>query len=149
MVRTTSYSLPENLHEHIDLVQPTTMFGRFRRDRSTIVWLNETVEETVQKAQSFATSIMDPVSGSVVDASCNATITIKCLKQLYNAVDFCPKPGRNNSIGITGYLEQFANLQDLQSFYTDQRPDALNSSFRFLSVNGWFQNFLFYGHYVE
>ncbi|KAG6899605.1 hypothetical protein C0993_008766 [Termitomyces sp. T159_Od127] len=136
MVRTTSYSLPENLHEHIDVVQPTTMFGRFRRDRSTISWPDEEVEGPAQIAQSLATSLVDAVSGSVVDASCNTTITIHCLKQLYNAVGFCPKPGRNNSIGITGYLEQFANLQDLQSFYTDQRPDALNSSFRFLSVNG-------------
>ncbi|KAG6861868.1 hypothetical protein C0995_011165 [Termitomyces sp. Mi166 len=136
IVRTTSYSLPENLHEHIDVVQPTTMFGRFKRDRSTIVWLDEEAEETVQKAQSFATSITDPVSGSVVDPSCNTTITVNCLKQLYNAVGFTPKPASNNSIGITGYLEEFANKQDLQSFFADQRPDALNSSFRFLSVKG-------------
>ncbi|KAG6891682.1 hypothetical protein C0992_010085 [Termitomyces sp. T32_za158] len=135
MVRTTGYSLPENLHEHIDVVQPTTMFGRFKRDRSTIVWPDEKEEEPVQKAQSFAPSIEDPVSGSVVDPSCNATITITCLKQLYNAVGFCAT-GSNNSIGVTGYLEEFANLQDLQSFYADQRPDALNSSFRFLSVKG-------------
>ncbi|KAG5340417.1 hypothetical protein C0989_001657 [Termitomyces sp. Mn162] len=132
MVRTTSYSLPENLHEHIDVVQPTTMFGRFKRDRSTIVWLDEEAEETVQKAQSLTTSVTDPSFGAV-DAGCNTTITIKCLKQLYNAVNFHPKSAKNNSIGITGYLEEFANIQDLQSFYADQRPDALNSSFRFLS----------------
>lgn len=149
MVRTTSYSLPENLHEHIDVVQPTTMFGRFKRDRSTIVWIDEKAEDTIEEAQSFVTSIVDSVSGSVVDASCNTTITIKCLKQLYNAVGFCAKPGRNNSIGITGYLEENANIQDLQSFYADQRPDALNSSFRFLSVAGVFQIFLFNGHCVE
>ncbi|KAG6910773.1 hypothetical protein DXG01_007660 [Tephrocybe rancida] len=131
MVRTTIYSLPENLHRHIDLVQPTTMFGRFKRDKSTIVWLDEAVEETVQKAATITTA-----SGVVVDASCNTTITIKCLQQLYNAVGFVPKPAKKNSIGITGYLEEFANIQDLQSFYADQRPDALNTSFKFLSVKG-------------
>lgn len=40
------------------------------------------------------------------------------------------------SIGITGYLDQFANMEDLQLFYADQRPDALNSSFKVVSVNG-------------
>ncbi|KAG6910783.1 hypothetical protein DXG01_007671 [Tephrocybe rancida] len=136
MVRTTRYSLPENLHRHIDLVQPTTMFGRFKRDKSTIVWLDDTVKETAPKAQSLAAATITTPSGAVVDASCNTTITIKCLQQLYNAVGFVPKQTKENSIGITGYLEEFANIQDLQSFYADQRPDALNTSFTFLSVNG-------------
>jgi tripeptidyl-peptidase-1 len=70
-----------------------------------------------------------------VDASCITTITISCLQQLYNFVGFKPSSG-GNSIGITGYLDEFANLQDLQSFYADQRPDALNSSYKYFSVNG-------------
>ena len=39
-------------------------------------------------------------------------------------------------MGITAYLEQFANIEDLQTFFADQRPDALNSTFKFVSVNG-------------
>lgn len=75
-------------------------------------------------------------SGGQVDASCNRTITITCLQQLYNAVGFTPSGKTKNQIGITGYLEQFANIADLQQFYADQRPDALNSTFKFISVNG-------------
>ncbi|RDB20087.1 Tripeptidyl-peptidase sed2 [Hypsizygus marmoreus] len=131
IVRTTSYSLPENLHEHIDVIQPTTMFGQFKGSKSTIVWADENDVSAVQSSEPF----VDPVSGVVVDPSCNTTITITCLQQLYNAIGFIPSaPG--NSVGITGYLEEFANIQDLQSFYADQRPDALNSSFTFLSVKG-------------
>ncbi|KAG6845432.1 hypothetical protein H0H87_009339 [Tephrocybe sp. NHM501043] len=141
MVRTTSYSLPDNLHRHVDVVQPTTMFGRFKRDKSTIVWLDEEVEGASQKAQTLAaTTITDASTGAEVDASCNATITIKCLQQLYNAVGFVPSVPKQNSIGITGYLEEFANLQDLQLFYADQRPDALNSSYKFVSVKGGLNN---------
>lgn len=132
IVRTTSYSLPENVHEHIDVVQPTTMFGQFKGLRSTIVFSDET--EASPQLQSLA-KIIDSTSGAVVDASCNTTITVKCLQQLYNAVGFTPS-SKGNSIGITGYLEQFANLQDLQSFYAEQRPDALGSSFKFISVKG-------------
>jgi tripeptidyl-peptidase-1 len=75
-------------------------------------------------------------SGITVDASCNQTITISCLKQLYNAIGFNASADVGNRIGITGYLEQFANIADLQLFYADQRPDALNSSFEFVSVAG-------------
>lgn len=108
------------------------MFGRFKGSKSTIVRLGDTVAQVLQNAAAF----VDPVSGVTVDASCNTTITVKCLQQLYNAVGFTPS-AKNNSIGITGYLGQFANKQDLQTFYADQRPDALGSSFKFISVKGW------------
>lgn len=75
-------------------------------------------------------------NGISVDASCNTTVTITCLKELYNAVGFNASATIGNEIGITGYLDQFANIADLQMFYADQRPDALNSSFNFVSVNG-------------
>lgn len=71
-----------------------------------------------------------------MDASCNTTITISCLKELYNAVGFKPSATNGNKIGLTGYLEQFANIADLQSFYADQVPAAVNTSFTFVSVNG-------------
>lgn len=136
MVRTTSYSLPSNLHDHVDVVQPTTMFGRFKGSESTISWPEESEITNLENLP----PIVDKVSGALVDASCNTTITITCLQQLYNAVGFTPSSKRN-SVGITGYLEQFANIQDLQSFYADQRPDALNSSFNFISVKGSFMSF--------
>ena len=75
-------------------------------------------------------------SGGHVDASCNETITITCLLELYNAVGYKASANIGNQIAVTGYLEQFANIADLQLFYADQRPDALNSSFKVVSVNG-------------
>lgn len=32
--------------------------------------------------------------------------------------------------------EEYANIEDLQSFYKEQRPDAVGTSFKFVSVNG-------------
>ncbi|KAJ2917503.1 hypothetical protein MD484_g2914, partial [Candolleomyces efflorescens] len=113
LVRTTSYSLPAELYDHIDVIQPTTMFGRLKTAKSTIVWNDD--EETSSAAAKV---------GTITDT------------QLYNAEGYTPSPKVKNSIGITAYLEEFANIQDLQSFYADQRPDALNSSFNFVSVNG-------------
>jgi tripeptidyl-peptidase-1 len=135
LVRTTSYSLPNHLHSHVDLIQPTTMFARFKPEKSDIfkvVPLPEIENNEVAK-------IVDAASGVTVDASCNQVITITCLQQLYNAVGFTPSQA-DNSIGITGYLEQFANKQDLQSFFKDQRPDAVNSTFKVVSVKGGLNN---------
>ncbi|KAF8806309.1 subtilisin-like protein [Phlegmacium glaucopus] len=133
LVRTTSYSLPSNLHDHIDLIQPTTMFGRFKKEKSTVFPVGEGA--IIDHLYTNAAPFVDSSSGVTVDASCNRTITITCLQQLYNAVGVVPSAA-NNSIGITGYLGQFANIQDLQLFYANQTPVALGSNFTLVSVNG-------------
>ena len=40
-VKTTGYSLPKDLHAHIDVIQPT---GRFKNDSSTLVWLEDEID---------------------------------------------------------------------------------------------------------
>jgi tripeptidyl-peptidase-1 len=124
--------VPSDLYEHIDVIQPTTNFGRFKRAKSSIVWVDD---EPASKELANAQPIFDAASGVTVDRICNTTITINCLQQLYNVVGYKPT-NKSNSIGITGYLDEYANQQDLQSFYADQRPDALGSSFKFFSVKG-------------
>ncbi|KAF8806296.1 subtilisin-like protein [Phlegmacium glaucopus] len=138
LVRTTSYSLPTNLHDHIEVVQPTTMFGRFNPQNSILFRLESLSadHQADTAAQVNLPPIVDLVSGLSVDGSCRNTITLSCLKQIYNAVGYIPSSNDRNSIGVTGYMNQFANLDDLQTFYSKQLPDAVNSSFKFISVNG-------------
>ncbi|KAI0638560.1 tripeptidyl peptidase A [Trametes polyzona] len=134
VVRTTAYSIPEHLDEHVELVQPTTVFSRMK-SLKTSFHIND--EKKLAAIPADAPPINVPsASGGHVDASCNQTITITCLLQLYNAVGFKPSTKHGNKIGITGYLEEFANIQDLQSFYADQRPEALGSSFTTVLING-------------
>ncbi|KAK7470306.1 hypothetical protein VKT23_001737 [Stygiomarasmius scandens] len=131
VVRTTSYSLPEHLHEHVDVIQPTTMFARWKGHKSTI--------HDVDRAP-VSSSDVTSAPNSGIDPSCNSTITISCLQQLYNVGNHTASADVGNSVGITGYLEQFANRDDLQTFYADQRPDAVGSTFNFFSVNGGLNN---------
>ncbi|THH05863.1 hypothetical protein EW145_g4490 [Phellinidium pouzarii] len=131
-IRTLSYSVPEHIHDHVDLIQPTTWFARMKKQKTTFRWSNQ---QDVVSPPVNNSKITLP-SGISVDASCNTTVTITCLKQLYNAVGFNASATNGNKIGITAYLGQFANIEDLQLFYADQRPDALNTSFNFVSVNG-------------
>ncbi|KAJ3711369.1 tripeptidyl peptidase A [Lentinula raphanica] len=132
IIRTTSFSLPIHLHDHIDVIQPTTTFARLRSFKST---LHKVDKETGQVVAQSNTPIIS-ASGISVDPSCNTTITVSCLKQLYNAKGITPSATIKNSFGITGYLNQFANFEDLQSFYALEVPEAVNSSFRVISVAG-------------
>ncbi|OCH92966.1 tripeptidyl peptidase A [Obba rivulosa] len=133
LVRTTSYSLPDYLHEHIDLIQPTTLFSTWRGMKSTIHSSKAVQPGTTNNAPPIK---VPTASGGEVDASCNTTITVSCLKQLYNAVDFTPSGKDGNQIAVTGYLEQFASIADLKLFYEDQVPAAVGTSFKVTSVNG-------------
>ncbi|KAI0080787.1 tripeptidyl peptidase A [Panus rudis PR-1116 ss-1] len=139
IIRTTSYSLPEHLHEHIDLVQPTTLFSTLRGMKTSFHFEDDAQAEAVDNTNALPIKIPS-ASGGHVDASCNRTITITCLQQIYNAVGYKPSADSGNEIGITGYLEEFANKADLQSFYADQRRDALGSSFKFISVKHGLNN---------
>ncbi|KAJ7734044.1 subtilisin-like protein [Mycena maculata] len=134
LVRTTSYSLPKTVFDHVELIQPTTIFGTFRKLKSTIHSISKTPAEDA--SQNAAPVVL--ATGVTVDPSCNSTITITCLKQLYNAVDFTPSALNPNTIAVTGYMEQFTNRADLQQFYEDQVPAAaaVHSTYRFISVNG-------------
>ncbi|KAJ7591539.1 tripeptidyl peptidase A [Mycena floridula] len=121
---------------HIELIQPTTMFARWNRMGSTVFWEEAKAAKTLPPAT-------PSLSLETVDPSCNVSITISCLKQLYNAVDYKVKAAHKNSIAITSYLEEFVNegkfLSDLNyifTFYKEQVPAAVGSGFKLISVKG-------------
>ncbi|KAF8138893.1 peptidase S8/S53 domain-containing protein [Boletus edulis] len=136
IVRTTSYSLPENLHEHVELIQPTTMFTRLRQFRSTLHWSTS----LSSRSTSPSTGMITGPAGNPVDASCNTTITIDCLRQIYNAVGYNTSATNGNQIAIASYLEEYANNQDLQQFFQLQNPVAYGSNYTFVSINGGLNN---------
>jgi tripeptidyl-peptidase-1 len=43
---------------------------------------------------------------------------------------------KSNRLGIAGYLEEFANFADLQTFYNKYYPVAAGSNFTVESING-------------
>jgi tripeptidyl-peptidase-1 len=138
-VRTTEYSLPAGLNEHVELIQPTTTFHRAKELR-----LISHISPSPEDSPSISADAKITIPGSVsVDASCNSTITVSCLKQLYNAVDYVPHATHKNAIALTGYLEQFASFADLQTFYADQVPAAVNTSFKVTLVDGVPRSLLF------
>lgn len=102
VVRTMEYSLPTELHSHVDVVSPTTYFGTIHSMRATSFLKPQVV---TGKEDSFAAEI----SPLAVPASCGTVITPACLRALYNTTNYVPKSTATNKLGITGYLGENAN----------------------------------------
>ncbi|THH09992.1 hypothetical protein EW145_g1636 [Phellinidium pouzarii] len=110
VVRTTAYSLPRALHDHIDLVQPTTMFDNMRKMHA-----------------------MFHVDESAAPLLPEGTV----LPDVTGPAGYVPQAAdKGNRIGVTGYLEQFVNFADLQTFYSMFRPDAVGFNVSVLSIDG-------------
>ncbi|KIY52319.1 subtilisin-like protein [Fistulina hepatica ATCC 64428] len=118
VVRTTRYYLPPWLHTHIETIQPTTVFSRWNGMRSKLA--------SYGKPYSLYRDGVSVTNSSGIHTD-SEMITVSQLKKIYNATAYIPS-ATNNSIGITAYLEQYANIDDLRSFYTDQVPEAVPNS---------------------
>ncbi|KDQ08887.1 hypothetical protein BOTBODRAFT_37585 [Botryobasidium botryosum FD-172 SS1] len=110
LFRTQSYSLPEYLLEHVDVVQPTTMFGRGMR--------------AMAKTSHFQSD--EPTAFPPTDNCTNTRITPACLQDLYKTKGYVPKVPGKNKIGVTG--RQYVNFADLKQFYQTYVPAAVGST---------------------
>jgi len=133
VVRALSYSLPRSLHDHVDVITPTTMFGTMRAMKST-AFVQPKNTSPVPAGEDTG-SVTGP-SGFAVPTSCNNAITPSCLMQLYGTVGYKPVSTAKNSIGIAGYLGEFANVADLKTFTRRFRTDAVNATFKVVQFNG-------------
>ncbi|KAK6949817.1 hypothetical protein Daesc_008138 [Daldinia eschscholtzii] len=125
-LRTLSYSVPDELVENIDLIQPTTRFGQLGAKRSTIfeiLPLEPEEEDDVKAAM------------AVDAADCNPSrVTPACIRSLYNIKYTAPTEG--NLVAFSSYLEEYARYSDLQSFETQYLPAAKGQNFSVELVNG-------------
>ena len=133
-LRTLSYSVPDSIAYHIDLVQPTTRFGQLAAHKSTIFEMhrledNEEIEAVATKANFAATS----QSGNAVE--CGTTITPACLKSLYN-INYTASAGPENKVAFCSYLEEYARYEDLGLFQDRFAPAAKGQTFSVELVNG-------------
>ncbi|KAI5810363.1 peptidase S8/S53 domain-containing protein [Pyronema omphalodes] len=128
VVRTLQYSVPSEVKKYLAMVQPTTMFG-LRPMHSTHkppvrVYENDVAAEKMR--------IASPVTGF---SKCNnQTVTVECLAELYGFAGY--KSGGRSDIGITGFLEQYAQYADLDTFLKKYVPSAVGANFSVTSING-------------
>ncbi|RDW57074.1 hypothetical protein BP6252_13889 [Coleophoma cylindrospora] len=128
LVRTSKWSLPKHLHEHIDTIQPTTSFMRHLAQRTTVY-------TNAPPAAGYK-----PPSNATIAKVCNASaVTIECFRTLYSIPDDTPKATKFNKVAFTNYLDQLPLRPDAKSFLEQYRPDVdsnIADTFPQISING-------------
>ncbi|KAJ7739343.1 family S53 protease [Mycena metata] len=115
-IRTLEYSIPASLQAHVDFFHPTTSFTRP---------LTSPKFTAIKKRDTPAADAA-PVSDAV-PASCGTTITPTCLQAIYN-IPTTAATQSTNKLGVSGFIEQFANSADLKEFLTNFRTDISSST---------------------
>ncbi|KAF8488528.1 family S53 protease [Gautieria morchelliformis] len=102
-IRTLSYSVPAALTSHIQFVHPTTAFPVHTGGAPLIL-----------------TPV--PQTTNAVPASCATLVTPACLEAQYGIPASVPSQTASQ-IGVSGFIQQFAQEADLKSFLTTFRTD--------------------------
>ncbi|KAI0788230.1 subtilisin-like protein [Fomes fomentarius] len=109
IVRTLSYSLPADVQKHLQFIYPTTQFfGPLIPSKPPL----QVIQPPRAKSKRAT-----PLAG------CDEEINPQCLQDIYN-IPAAPATNPGNSLGVTGYLNEFATQDDLDSFFLTFRPDV-------------------------
>jgi tripeptidyl-peptidase-1 len=131
-IRATQYSIPDTLVPHIDLVTPVTYFGKTVSQVPTFTRTKMQVEAN-KKKRDDGTPIWNNATATV-DASCQKSITPKCLKQLYNVGSYVPDVRSGSRVGFGSFLNQSALYVDLFQYEKVYNISAQN--FSVILLNG-------------
>jgi len=143
-LRTTQYSVPDDLVEHIDIITPTTFFGKTQTEKTHLqlgkratkrlsrrVAPRSVARKALAKryetpAQINATCLLHNVTGYT-------TIGPDCLKLIYN-VTYSPSATSGSKIGFGSFLNQSAQYLDL--FTYEQTFGIPFQNFSVVLING-------------
>ncbi|KAI9045526.1 S53 family peptidase [Aspergillus affinis] len=118
VIRTLEYSVPEEIYPFVQLVQPTTRFGRLVSQA-----------EMPQFKPTAATF-------EELSANCSSRITPDCLRELYGLYDTEAEPDPRNRLGVSGFLDQYARHGDFHDFIGLYAPNRTDTNFTVVSING-------------
>ncbi|THZ05120.1 subtilisin-like protein [Aureobasidium pullulans] len=126
LMRTSEWSLPESLHENIDLIQPTTSF--FRTVKPSI---RQNLHHGPMRWHQGA-EVLEPgwnygSNGSACNITdlCNRRVTtLHCLRCLYGTANYKAQAPEKNMIAVTNYLNQTQKRSDIRRYLEIFRPKA-------------------------
>ncbi|KAG9239574.1 putative Tripeptidyl-peptidase sed2 [Amylocarpus encephaloides] len=129
MLRTLSYSVPAEVAEHINFIQPTTRFGNLTPLGSTAKKLD------IGAAFDGKAKWWRPSAAPAVNITCNRTITPECLLELYN-IHYKGDAKNKNTVGFGSFLEEYARYDDYQKFEQKYLPYAVGTNFSVVQIHG-------------
>lgn len=123
-LRTTQYSIPDDLSSYIDLISPTVHFGKTTKSLPV-----PSRSHKLEKRRASSTN---------VSPACQTSITPSCLKQMYNVGDYTPDPSAGSRIGFGSFLNQSALYTDLAKY--EALFNISSQSFTVELINGGVNN---------
>jgi tripeptidyl-peptidase I len=116
-IRTTAYSVPQDLAEHIDIIHPTTFFGK----TAPFAPVHLSLEDEIKAAQLEKRQQDEAIAGpstvqQKVDRACADKISPFCVKQLYNIRNYTASANSGAKIGFGSFLNQSAQFEDLRLY---------------------------------
>ncbi|KAK0501992.1 family S53 protease-like protein [Armillaria luteobubalina] len=113
LIRTLVASIPSDLTDFIEVVHPMTSFARFTSHQEPIfsIPLTSDLSERANPASS----------------SCNDVVTPACLQALYG-IPTTHATQSSNILAVSGFLDQYAQTADLQTFLRALRPDMSSTT---------------------
>ncbi|KAJ7267122.1 family S53 protease-like protein [Mycena rebaudengoi] len=123
-IRTLAYSVPASLKPFIKFVHPTIAFvAPLYHGKPGVTAINTKRALGQQKRELVVEE------RATAPASCAGIVTPACLQAFYNIPTAKATSSATNVLGVSGYIEQYANNADLQRFLRTLRPALLNTTF--------------------
>jgi len=126
MIRTTEWSLPVHLHEHINTIQPTNSFMRLKPKVPIPEELVKVDHETA----------LSPSHKAPVNTTCDPNyVTTDCLRTYYGTINYTVQTHGQIQMGLTDYLGQVNLRSDVSKYLKMFRPEAVTGAYTFQQVS--------------
>lgn len=121
LVRTSKWSLPLHLHEHVDAVQPTTSFMRASGQKTEFLQFPPWISPGYT-----------PPSNETISKVCNiSSVTPECFMNLYSTKGYKPLATKFNKVAFANYLGEIPIRPDTKQFLEKYRPGAEDAAYKF------------------
>ncbi|KAG5999804.1 hypothetical protein E4U21_006294 [Claviceps maximensis] len=132
-LRTTEYSIPDELTSAIDFVHPISNF--MTPEHEVLVDFQLPKQQQQQKKKKKR---KNQSRHNRRDLACGQNTTLDCISRLYG-INYSTPDGRSPvRFGVAGFLDQWANYGDLRQNFEQSRPDLIRAGYNFTveSING-------------
>ncbi|KAJ7743516.1 family S53 protease [Mycena maculata] len=127
-IRTLSYSIPAVLKGHIQFVHPTIAFVPPPVGKPGVTAINHKREPRKVSRSSL--------TADAIPNSCASIVEPACLQDMYGFPTARANNSASNTLGVAGYIDQFANSEDLSLFLSNLRTNLVGSTFTLLTLDG-------------
>jgi tripeptidyl-peptidase-1 len=122
-VRTSEWSLPVHLHEHIDTIQPTNSFFRSTPKAVSL--------EVNKFGGSYSKDVTYHQNPNISEICTPRGVTPLCMRTLYETIDYIPQSAGKNKMALANYLGETNNRSDTSLFLQKFRPEAKEAAYTF------------------